>query len=215
MLQTDKKRFAKCLLYLSMNYDKTLNDDAYGMWFDLLKDYDIEEVEKAFFKMFKNTDVGQFAPKPSDIIRMIEGSSTETAALAWTKADRAVGVVGIYRDICFDDAIINRVISDMGGWVKFCSCPSNDEWGFVENDFKARYKGYKLRSNLSEYPRQLNGIANSQNSQSGFEKEPVYLFGSQETARHVHNGGLDIPLHQVGVLNAAKDVLIGFEKKDV
>lgn len=193
MKENDKKRFAECLVAFAEMYNQTLSRNVQKLWFETLSDYEIEAVEKAFRKLLRSPDFGQFMPKPNDVIRMLEGSSFDIAAIAWTKAERAIGSPGLNYDICFDDAIINRVISDLGGWVKFCLSEAKD-WPFIEKDFKERYKAYRSRGNLTEYTRQLTGHANAENVPKGYPAEPPRLFGDVEKARQVLVAGTTAPL---------------------
>ena len=51
----------------------------------------------------------------ADILRMMQGTSLDSALSAWAKVDKAVRRVGTYETIVFDDEIIHRVIHDMSG----------------------------------------------------------------------------------------------------
>jgi len=64
-----------------------------------------------------NPDTGQFLPKPADIVRMLGGRTLDRALMAWAKVDKAVRQIGTYESVVFDDALIHRVLHEMGGWV--------------------------------------------------------------------------------------------------
>ncbi len=48
---------------------------------------------------------------------MLGGSTQDAALAAWSKVDRAVREVGPYQSVAFDDALIHRVLFEMGGWI--------------------------------------------------------------------------------------------------
>jgi hypothetical protein len=91
----------------------------------------------------------------------------------------------------FDDALIHRVISEMGGWIQLGS-KGNDEWPFVAKEFETRYRGYRMRAENPEFPPVLIGLANSQNAVNGHRAEPV-LIGDAK-AQDVMLLGTDKPL---------------------
>lgn len=188
MNNKDLEDFTKQFIELALIYGKTYTDLTIEIYWNSLKKYDIKQVLTAFHRHVTNPDRGQFMPKPADLIFIIEGSSASSSACAWTKLEQAIGSPGVYCDVCFDDAIINKVVFDLGGWVKLGNTDAK-EWPFVEKDFKDRYSAYKARGALTEYPKQLTGIANAANSTGGFPPEPVRLVGNQALARLVHEGG--------------------------
>ena len=57
-----------------------------------------------------------------------------------------------------DDALIHRVLTDMGGWV-LISQNDDAQWPFVRNEFVNRYRGFRERHQLPDYPRYLIGAA--------------------------------------------------------
>jgi hypothetical protein len=86
--------------------------------------------------------------------------------VAWSKVKKSISTVGSYETVSFDDPIINRVIQDMGGWIKLCSS-SVDELPFIGNEFKARYTAFKGQGEIPEYPAKLYGICESENISKG------------------------------------------------
>jgi len=110
--------------------------------------------------------------------------------IAWSKVDRAVRVVGTYESVIFDDALIHRVITDMGGWIQL-GHKKEEEWPFVKNEFENRYRGYSLRQEKPEYPKVLIGISQSQNDQMGLSSNLPRLIGHPARAQLVFdNGGI-------------------------
>jgi hypothetical protein len=192
-------------------YGKTTSNFALDVWWNALKHYDLRAVNDAFGRHVANPDAGQFAPKPADIIRMLQGSTMDAAFSAWAKVDRAVRHVGAYVDVVFDDALIHRVIHDMGGWIAL-GTKTEDEWPFVAREFENRYRGFKARNETPEYPKLLIGIAGAHNAKEGYANHPPTLIGSKTTALAVLNGGTDKPLLGIHRMKAEEVPLVEYRK---
>lgn len=189
MIDKDKERFFALIADVSAFYRQDFSVFAGRVWWEALKPFDYAAVADALNRHCVNPDVGQFMPKPADVVRMLEGSTQDAALVAWAKVDRAVRVVGAYRSVAFDDALIHRVIAEMGGWIALGS-KRDDEWPFLRNEFVNRYRGYRMRSEVPAYPKILVGIAEAQNSLEGiaFHERPV-LIGNAGIAERVSAGG--------------------------
>lgn len=193
MNKQEQQEFTKILGETYSLYGKELQPGVLQIYLHGLDKYSIGELAQALSRCVLDTDTGQFVPKPADIIRQLEGDNQTAAALAWTKAYSAIGRVGPYRDIVFDDALIHRVIEDMGGWVKLCSI-DDDQAPFVENDFIRRYQGYHNRKITPKYLHSLQGIASTENQGDGYMMQNPVLFGDKDLAMIVFNGGSETPL---------------------
>lgn len=183
--------FATLINSVSDLYGKQVSDIALSLWWNALKHFDLPAIREALSAHVRNPDNGQFMPKPADIIRLLGGTTTDSAMLAWSKVDKAVREVGTYRDIAFDDSIIHRVIYDMGGWPIF-GTKTEDEWPFVAREFQTRYRGYAI-TGVTEYPKLLVGLANAHNVSHGHELQPVTYFGEPEKVKQVIAAAKDIP----------------------
>lgn len=188
MIETDKARFAQALMALAEYYGKPLSDGVVALYWQGLQDLDIGAVESAIGRHMCNPDTGQFMPKVADLRRMIGGRTTDAAAVAWSKVDRAVRCVGPYRSVAFDDPLIHAVVTDMGGWVLLTG-KSEDEWPFVAREFENRYRGYAMRSEQPAYPPVLIGIQQADAERRGFKPEAPTLIGNAGAARLVLAGG--------------------------
>lgn len=174
-------------------YGKSLSGFALDVWWTALKVYDLAAIVDAFNRHLANPDAGQFAPKPADIIRVLQGSSQDSALRAWAKVDLAVRRVGTYCDVVFDDALIHRVIQDMGGWIALGTKAEN-EWPFVAKEFENRYRGFCSRGERPQYPPTLIGIATAHNFRKGYKNGAPVLIGKEQLARQVWRGGSDRPV---------------------
>lgn len=204
----DKDRPAFMLLIADVHgfYGKDFSTFAGNVWWQALGPFDFAAVKDALNKHCVNVDNGQFMPKPADIIRTLEGSTQDTALLAWAKVDRAVRTVGVNSTVVFDDALIHAVIDDMGGWTPLGSKPE-EEWPFVRNEFVNRYRGYRSRQVTPAYPRTLIGRFEAQNSQQGFKSEPPTLIGDPTLAQRVMLAGSNAPRLQITQAGQALQLL--------
>ncbi|WP_025915816.1 DUF6475 domain-containing protein [Herminiimonas sp. CN] len=202
MKQSDFDHFSNMLNAVGDLYGKTPSEWAIGIWWNALQQYDLPAVREALNRHVKNPDNGQYMPKPADVVRMIQGTTTDSALHAWAKVDKAVRQVGTYRDVVFDDAIIHRVMHDMGGWVGF-GTKSEDEWPFVAREFENRYRGYKARNEVPEYQPVMTGIAGMHNQKNGFRSEEPMLIGNADMAQRVRLGGTTQPIIQMQIAGAA------------
>ncbi len=188
MTQNDFEKFAEMLSAVAGLYSKEISEMTISIYFNAMKEYDFSAVRQAFDRYVKNTDTGQFMPKPADLIRMMTGTSLDSAMEAWAKVDKAVRQVGTYASVIFDDPLIHRAIADIGGWVNL-GTKTDDEWPFVARDFQNIYKGYSNRRENPEYDPVLTGISDLHNCAEGLKKTEPKLIGDSEKARKVMQGG--------------------------
>ncbi len=194
MKQEHFDEFCELLDTVAEQYSKAMTPGLKMLYWQGLYDIDFEAVREALFRHIRNADpAGKFMPKISDIIQMSQGSASDSAMSAWAKVDKAVRHKGTYVDVVFDDPVIHRVIHDMGGWISFGQ-KNEDEWPFVAREFENRYRGFKQRSEVPDYPTQLIGLTNAYNSSKGFKLDPCVLVGEVDKCRKVLAGGTNKPL---------------------
>lgn len=211
MKTEDFEKFREGLAGIYGFYDKEINSFVLDIWWNALKPFDLAAIVQAFNRHVVNTEAGKWLPKPADIIRMLQGSTQDSAMMAWSKVDKAMRHRGPYVDVAFDDPIIHRVLHDMGGWIAL-SQKNEDEWPFVAKEFENRYRGFKERSEIPEYPPVLTGIANAYNRSKGQPLQPVTMIGNPEECKRVINSGTDKPLisfRQAG--QEAADLKLAFD----
>lgn len=185
----ERRRFAGLLTALSDYYKSEISKAVAGIYWNGLKQYDYEAIEKACWSHTQLPDeAGRWMPRNSDIIKMIEGGTVDQAAIAWTKVDSAIRVRGTWDDVAFDDPIIHRVLADMGGWVHVGS-KDDKEWPFVGKEFQTRYRSFRMRGEVPDYPAKLTGMANAHNQAKGLMQTPVVLIGDATKAAEVIKGG--------------------------
>lgn len=173
MDKNDYATFRQILKRTLALYDKALSGEIADLWFDTLIDQPIEAVAQALTAHVRNPDTGQFAPKPADVIKAITGGIDAICTSAWTKVAGAVGSVGPWQSVAFDDPIIHRVIDDMGGWPAMCQ-KDEKEWPFVQKEFMQRYRGIQTRQAPVEHSPYLIGMSEASNQRRGVEL-PAHL----------------------------------------
>lgn len=189
MQQNDFKEFCDLLDTVSEQY-RPISDGAKALYWQGLVDYDLSAIKQALYRHIRNPDNGQFMPKIADVIRMLQGSTQDSALVAWAKVDQTMRRVGTYSSVIFDDALIHKVLQDMGGWMELGK-KSDDDWPFVAKEFENRYRGYKARNEVGIYPRILIGVFDATNGKQGFDSQPPILVGHKEKAMLVAKGGSD------------------------
>jgi hypothetical protein len=209
MIDADRKVFFETIAGVYGFYRQDFSKFAGNVWWEAMKPFDFKAVADALNRHCVNPDVGQFMPKPADVVRMLQGSTQDSALVAWAKVDRAIRTVGTHKSVAFDDPLIHRVLVEMGGWIQI-GTKTDDYWPFLKNEFVNRYRGYRGRSEVPEYPPVLIGIAEAQNSQQNLaHREPPTLIGDQAQAERVALGGSGKPLLAIGQMTpkAAAKVL--------
>ncbi|VVE90417.1 DUF6475 domain-containing protein [Pandoraea bronchicola] len=193
MKPTDSTEFFALISNVYAFYRQDYSEFVGQVWWGAMQVFDLAAVSDALGRHAANPDAGQFLPKPADVVKMLQGSTQDSALLAWHKVDKAIREVGTYASVAFDDALIHRVVFEMGGWVSL-GTKDESEWPFVKNEFVNRYRGYRGRSQVPEYPPLLIGIAETTNTRAGFQSQGPVLIGNADAARAVVDGGSDTPL---------------------
>lgn len=187
MLKTDSEDFFKCLIGAAEISRTELSSQAQFLYFQMLEKYELQEIQKAVRAHLANPDTGAFMPKPSDIIKHIEGNSDSQALQAWYKLITAIERVGPYQTVCFDDPIIHLCVQEMGGWLDLNNISDHDV-PFKQNEFVKRYRGYLLTGYRS-FPAKLIGRVESNNVSNQSLPNPhiptVVLIGNKEKAKDV------------------------------
>lgn len=193
----EKKRFFAVLIGISDYYGKALSKTTLALYWQGLRAFDYDAVERALWQHTQSPDeCGRWMPTISDLTKMMHGRTADQAALAWSKVNLAVRQIGPIVDVVFDDAIIHRVLADMGGWAAM-GIKEEKEWPFIAKEFENRYRGYKMSDQKPDYPRVLIGMANAANEAAGLPKQGARLVGDKALCLAVKRG------HAVGPLLGA------------
>ena len=195
MIESEFDEFSDRLLGVYELYEKPLSSSMIKVWWAALIQYDLAAIKEGLGRHVANTEAGRFLPRPADIIRMMQGSTQDTAQVAWAKVDSAVRHKGTYVDVVFDDPLIHRVLHDMGGWISLGNKTEN-EWPFVAKEFENRYRGFRERSEIPDYPKILIGVTNAYNQSHGMPLGGQVMIGDEVACQKVMTGGTNKPLLQ-------------------
>ena len=164
MEQKDFKKFTFAMAGLEENFDSECSNAKVKLYFTMLSDISVEQVESAIQNILRESVYSKF-PTIGAIRQAALGSTDERAVLAWRKVFRAVQCVGQYRSIHFDEPVIHSVIQLMGGWENLCLMEQKEvQW--KEKEFTNLYKS--LQGKNIRHPEYLFGICELQNMQKGY-----------------------------------------------
>lgn len=181
--------FSGLLTDVMAYYGKDCSDFTLQVWWGACQKFDYEQVAKALQRHATDADRGQFAPKVADIMRVLEGTTTDRAALAWGKVFEAMSAVGAYQDVVFDDPAIHAVIEDLGGWPKVCRVEMKD-LSFLQHRFQESHRAYTGLGTFV-YPRRLSGERSPDHEYEriGLPVPKPAVVGDKDRARLVYRGG--------------------------
>jgi len=189
MRSIDQPIFFETLISVAELYGRELTAVSQMLYWQCLQEYELDAVRNAMMLCVKDVDVGQFIPKPADIIRQIEGGTEDRALLAWTKVEESIGRIGCYHSVVFDDPIIHAVVADIGGWINLCRI-TYDALPFQRNEFIKRYRGYAKSQVIPEHEVLLPGLANTDLRRHGLADEAPRLVGDPKKCQAVFKGEL-------------------------
>lgn len=155
MQQSDFRVFSQLITDVLAYYRQDASRFVLDLWWGACRGFDLEQIRAALQRHCTDADRGQFAPKVADLARILQGTHTDRAALAWGKVFEAMSAVGAYQDVVFDDPATHAVVEDLGGWPKVCRTPL-DELGYLQHRFTEGHRAYAGRGQF-EYPRRLMG----------------------------------------------------------
>lgn len=184
----DAHSFQELIMGVASVYGRKVDKVVLEVYWRAFEKYEFEAISQSYSAHLVDTDVGQYWPKPADIIRHIDGNKLSRALQAWSKVDKAIRSVGIYESVIFDDSVIHAVIEDMGGWIALCNV-SGDEFKFKGNEFEKRYFAKASQQNF-RFPARLIGESEAYNSQNGHPVQKPTLIGDVQCAIAVYRKGL-------------------------
>lgn len=189
MTPNDKKPFANLLTDVLAYYRQDVTDFTMDVWWQACQPFTMEQVSKALTAHATDPERGVYAPKVADVVRILSGTHTDRAALAWGKVHEAMSAVGAYTDVVFDDPAIHAAVEDCGGWPKMCRTDLK-ELSYLQHRFCESHKAYTGRGTF-DYPRRLPGdrSPDSEYSRRGIPLPRPAVVGDRDKARAVFEGG--------------------------
>lgn len=195
MKPSDRKDFALLIAGIFAYHRAPCSDALIAMYWTGCQRWDLEQVQKAINELTADPDLGRFPPKIADMTRVLEGTKTDLALLAWGKVLDGMQRVGAYETVCFDEGLIHAVIEDMGGWVKLCRSELS-ELPHVQRRFTETYRAYTARGGV-QFPPVLPGAHDAGNALRGYSTARPVLIGDPHRAGEVLRLGVAAPKTQI------------------
>lgn len=205
MNEQDKRAFKELVTNVMAFYRQDTSPFALQVWWTACQPFSLEQVTKAMSAHAVDADRGQFAPKPADVVKALQGTKTDRARSAWGKVMDAMQRVGAYQSVCFDDPVIHAVIEDVGGWIGLCRSEF-DQLSYTEHRFCESYRAYAGRADLT-YPAKLIGEFEAVNRHEGRKVAPPILIGDPHRAAEVMRLGGSGPKTQITIASTIDSVV--------
>ncbi|QHJ00095.1 hypothetical protein GT347_20190 [Xylophilus rhododendri] len=192
MLQREKAEFGQLVKDVMAYYRQDTSAFLLDTWWGACQGFGLEQVKTAMQRHATDAEHGQFAPKVADVVRILAGTATDRAALAWGKVHDAMSRVGAYSDVVFDDPAIHAAVEDCGGWPKLCRTELA-ELSYLQHRFQAAHRAYTERGEF-DYPRLLKGAAGPDNAAMLAKRglpapEPAFIGDPKRALRVFQAGG--------------------------
>lgn len=189
MKPSEREDFAQLITDVLAYYRQDASRFVLDLWWGACQPFELEQVRAAMQRHATDAEHGKFAPKVADVVRILAGTATDRAALAWGKVHEAMSDVGAYTDVVFDDPATHAVIEDLGGWPKICRTELA-ELSYLQHRFCEGHRAYAGRGTF-EYPRRLMGdrSPDSEYAKKGLPPPKPALVGDPARARLVYEQG--------------------------
>ncbi len=189
MLPTDKPALVRLVTDVLAYYRQPVSEFTLSVWWQACQPFALEQVQQALTRHATDAERGQFAPKVADLVRILSGTVTDRAAIAWGKVHEAMSAVGAYQDVVFDDAAIHAAVEDCGGWPKMCRTEMK-ELSYLQHRFCTAHKAYTERGQFG-YPRRLAGDRSPDDdyTRKGLPPPRPAIVGDRARAKLVFDGG--------------------------
>ncbi len=159
------------------------------IYWQTLAPFPLDHIRAALKSHLLDPDVGQFMPKPADVLQLLQGKNATKAIQAWTKVLNAIRTVGQYDSIVFDDPLIHAAILDLGGWGKLCRSDARS-LVFIGQQFEKIYRAY-LQQRPTHYPKQLTGYFENQNNFQENAAQTIRFLGDKAKAMQIWQHGCE------------------------
>ena len=176
MNDDDRKAFYQTWAAAWEQCGKTVTPTQLNFAYECLRQFDLANVQRAVLAHACDPDVGQYPPKPADIIRQMGGSAEDNSATAWGKVMRAIEQHGPYARIVFDDPVIHAAMQGIG-WASLFTL-DYQQLAFRQRDFEA---AYRASIGAGSYPAVLCGYP--------LDESELVMIGSPEACQSVYQIG--------------------------
>jgi hypothetical protein len=132
----DKKAFFTLVAMTAEAYDVTnISKGRLALMFDDLQDYSIEQIAAAFRE---HRQACKWFPKVSELIERMTPNTEQVAMVSWAEV---LPLLRDSRNAKSPDPVTERVIQDLGGWVRLGQ-QTSDQLVWTAKEFAQRYAMY-------------------------------------------------------------------------
>ena len=124
--------FLKAMIVAGAHYRREVTKELVKSYAEFLEPRDMEQCAAA---VKTHISTNRYFPLVCDIIDAVEGDNNEKATRAW---DRAYKLFEDSQDAKTDDPVLEKVVSDMGGWL-ILGTTNYEQLRFKQHDFIKRY----------------------------------------------------------------------------
>jgi hypothetical protein len=167
MNDQDKNKFKEILTMISENDNQIFSQTKIKLWWEIFKEYSVEDFSAAVFKNIKDPESGKYPTKIAHITANLtcgERSQEDRATVAWMQIEAAIRRVGAYGDLELEDKQALVAVKNMCSWQELCHT-NVDKLAFRRNEFIANYKA--LENTDVKYLEKLEGIESLENQRVG------------------------------------------------
>lgn len=145
MDDSDKKEFAVLFYGTGELYDKPVTKNLLQLYFDALKNFDIDQVKKGVSAHALDPKHGSFFPKPADIVRHLQAkqlTAEEKAELCWAQIEREIRTTGSWGKLELDDKQGLAALKSFTSWKDLCSMDVG-KMTWAKKEFISMYSTYE------------------------------------------------------------------------
>jgi hypothetical protein len=157
--------FKQIMALLSEQYQRNVSPLMAKAYWQVLKDFTNEQVEKAVMDYIGDPDCCNFWPQPGAIKAKITGtgkqqdmSIEDSAMTAWNIILGEIRRVGAYGNLEIDDKVAMKAVQNIGGWQSLCHSTDDALKTWKRKEFISAYKTFVGADSL---PESLRGIGQS------------------------------------------------------
>lgn len=144
MIESDKEDFKMIMVGIGELYNKEITKPLMRIYFSVLKNYSLSDVENGVNAHAMDPKQGSFFPKPADIVRHLQTgdiSVEDKATLAWGQVIREIRRVGSWGTLKLDDKQAMAAVKSLGSWQQLCNS-TETEMTWKKKEFISIYETY-------------------------------------------------------------------------
>lgn len=175
MNNSDREKFKLNINGLGELYGKEISKPLLTIYYNVLKEFTLDQVIDAINVHVTDIKNGQFFPKPADIIRHLNAGKPSVEAkaeMAWAEINQKISSIGSYGNLTMNDNQALATVKALGGWKNICS-KTIEQLVWLKKEFISIYENYEATS-IESLPNELPGrieLETHKKSTSGFFKQ--------------------------------------------